>query len=75
MLHQVEGVQHRLMAPAPQRMEVRCPVVAGDHGLTVDQERRRLDAEGRVNDSREAVGPLMVVAREAADALAIPAHH
>ena len=38
---QVEGVQHRFLATpfAPQRMEVRCPVVAGDHGLAVDQER------------------------------------
>jgi hypothetical protein len=77
MLDQVEGVQHCLTAPtsAPQRMEVRRPVVAGDHGLAVDQERRRLDAEGRVNDSQEAVGPLIAVAGEAADARAIPAHH
>ena len=46
MLDQVEGEQHRLMAPAlaPQRMEVRRAVVAGDHRLAVDQERRRLDA-------------------------------
>jgi hypothetical protein len=34
-------------------MEVRRPVVAGDHRLTVDQERLRLDAERGVNDSRE----------------------
>ena len=57
MLDQVEGEQHRLMAPAfaSQRMEVRRPVVAGDHRLAVDQERRCLDAERSVNDSREAV--------------------
>jgi hypothetical protein len=28
-------------ALAPQRMEVRSPVVAGDHRLAIDQERRR----------------------------------
>ena len=45
MLDQVEGEQHRLMpALAPQRMEVRRPVVAGDHDLAVDQERLRLEA-------------------------------
>ena len=76
-LEQVEGVQHRLMAPAlaAQRTEVRCPVVAGDHRLAVDQERCGLDAESSVNDGREAVGPVMASAREAADARAIPAHH
>ena len=35
----------------------------------------RLDAERGINDGREAVGPVMAVAREAADARAIPAHH
>ena len=35
----------------------------------------RLDAESGVNDGRKAVGPVMAVAREAADALAIPANH
>jgi hypothetical protein len=40
MLDQVEGEQHRLMSPAfaPQRAEVRHPVVARDHRLAVDQE-------------------------------------
>src|SRR5207302_10393556 len=39
-LDQIEGVQHRLMSPAsaPQRMEVRRPVVAGDHRLAVDAD-------------------------------------
>ena len=57
MLDQVEGVQHRLMAAAaaPQRMKVRRPVVVGDLRLAVDQARRGLDAEGGVNDGREAV--------------------
>ena len=52
MFDQVEREQHRLMAPAlaPQRMEVRRPVVADDHRLAVDQERRRLDAERSIND-------------------------
>ena len=37
--------------------------------------RRRPDAVGSVNDGREAVGRVMAVAGEAADARAIPAHH
>jgi hypothetical protein len=51
MLDQVEGVQHRLLTPAsaPQRMEVRQAVGAGDHRLAIDQERRGLDAAGGVN--------------------------
>jgi hypothetical protein len=33
MLDQIEGIQHRLMATvfAPQRMEIRHALVAGDH--------------------------------------------
>ena len=48
MLDQVEGEQHRLTATAlaPERLEVRHPVIAGDHDLAVDQERLRLDAAG-----------------------------
>jgi hypothetical protein len=53
-------------------MEVRRPVVAGDNRFAVDQERRRLDAVRSLNDGREAVGPVMAVAREAADPRAIP---
>ena len=41
----------------------------------VHQERRGLDAERGVNDGREAIDPVMAVAREAADARAVPAHH
>jgi hypothetical protein len=54
------------MAPAfaLQRLEVRRPVVAGNHRLAVDQERRRLDAVCSVDDGREAIGPVMAVARE-----------
>ena len=37
--------------------------------------RRRPDAVGSVNDGREAVGPVMAVAGEAADAGAVPANH
>ena len=77
MLDQVDGVQHRLMATAsaPQRMEVGRPVVAGDHHLAADQERFGLEASGGFDNSREAVAPIMAIAREAADARAIPAHH
>jgi hypothetical protein len=50
-------------------------VVACDDRFAVDQERRRFDAEGSGNDGREAVGPIVAVAGEAADAGAIPAHH
>jgi hypothetical protein len=65
------------MAPAsdPQPMEVRCPVVAGDHRLAVDQERLRLEASGGFDNGREAVGPIMAALGEAANARAIPAHH
>ena len=61
-----EGVQHRLMAPAsaPQRMEVRRPVVADDHDLAVDQERLRLEAECSIDNGREAVSPVMTIAGE-----------
>jgi hypothetical protein len=45
-------------------------VVADDHRLAVDQERRGLDAEGSFNDGREAVRPVMAVSCEAADAQA-----
>jgi hypothetical protein len=64
------------MAPAlaPQRMEVRRAIVAGDHRLAIDQERRCLDAEGSIDDGRETIGPVMAVAGEAADAGAILAH-
>ena len=70
VLQQVEGVQHRLWTPplAPQRPEVRHPVVSGDHHLAVDQERLRLEVSGGFDNGREAVGPVMAVAREAADA-------
>ena len=46
----------------------RRPVIMGDHGLAIDQERRRLDAERSVNNGREAVRPVMAVACKAADA-------
>jgi hypothetical protein len=44
VLDQVEGEQHRLTATAlaPERLEVRRPVIAGDPDLAVDQERLRL---------------------------------
>src|SRR6185436_10823379 len=35
----------------------------------------RLEAERSVNNGREAIGPVMAVAREAANTRAIPAHH
>ena len=35
----------------------------------------RLEASGGIDDGREAVGPVIAVAGEAADAHAIPAHH
>ena len=50
-------------------------IVAGDHRLAVDQERLRLDAVRSINDGREAIDPIMTVAREAADPRAIPALH
>ena len=49
-LDQVEGIQHRLMAPAASR-------VAGNHDLAIDQERLRLEASGGSDNSQEAVWP------------------
>ena len=40
----------------PQRAEVRHPVVAGDHGLAVDHERRRLEAESSVACGLQQLG-------------------
>ena len=61
---------------APQRMEVRRPVVADNHDLAVDQERGGPEMRGSFDDSREAVGPVIAVTGKAADdAGAIPAHH
>ena len=77
VLDQVEGVEHHRVAGAPgaQRMEVRPSVIADNYRLAVDQERRCLDAACGFDNGREAVGPVMAVAREAADPRAIPAHH
>ena len=76
MLDQVEGMQLRLMAlgsaargsPASRRRgrSPTSPSIRNDDAL--------MRSSG-VNDSREAVGPVMTVAREAANARAIPAHH
>ena len=65
------------MAPAlaPQRTEVRRPVVASDHASPSIRNDVRLDAVRGFDDCREAIGPVMAVAGEAADARAIPAHH
>ena len=76
MLDQVKGVEHHRVAVAPgaQRMEVRPSVIADDHRLAIDQKRCGVDAEGGINDGREAIGPVMAAAREAADdAGAVPA--
>jgi len=75
VLDQIEGIQHRVMPPAAQRTKVRHAVGAGDHGLAVDQERLRLDALRSVDDGREAGGPIIAVAGEAAEARAIAAQH
>jgi hypothetical protein len=44
------------------------PSSRANHRLAIDQKRRRLEAESSVNNDREAIGPVMAVAREAADA-------
>jgi hypothetical protein len=69
--HQIERHATVDLNQAPERRTLG----AGHYGLAVDQERRGLDAVGSINDGREAVGPVMAVAREAADARANPAHH
>jgi hypothetical protein len=53
-------------------MEVRSAVIADNYRLTVDQKRRGVYAQ---RDRRESVGPIMAACGEAANALAIPAHH
>ena len=70
-------MQHHLTAPSSvaQRMEVRCPVVAGNNRLAVDQKRRCLEVERGINDGRETIGPVMTALGEAADAGGIPEHH
>ena len=52
---------------APQRVEVRRPVLSGNHDLGIDQERVRLKASGGFDNGREAVGPVIAVAGEATD--------
>ena len=75
MLRQVKRVQHCLGASvsAPQCMEVRPAVISGDYDFAVDQERMCLKASSGFDNGREAVGPIVAVPREAADAQAIPA--
>jgi hypothetical protein len=46
----------------------RHPVVAGNHRLAIDQERVRLKASGGFDNGREAISPIIAVARQAADA-------
>ena len=67
---QVEREQYRFLAAllAPQRMEVRCPVLAGNHNFAIVQERMRVDPKRGVNDGGEAVGPVITVAGETVDA-------
>ena len=43
-----------------------------DHDLAIDQERCGLETKRSINDGREAVGPVMTVAGEAADAGTVP---
>ena len=76
-LQQVEGVEHHSMtiAARAQGVEVRAAVIADNDCLAIDQERSGVDAAGSVNDSGEAVGPVVAVTCEAADPRAIPAQH
>jgi len=71
----VERHQHRFTALVAQCTEVRRSVVADNHDLAVDQERRRLDEERSLDDGGEAVGPVIAVAGKAANPRAFPAHH
>jgi len=54
-------------------MKVRPPVIADNHRFAVNQKRCGVDAKGGIYDGREAVGPVMTVAREAPDPRAVPA--
>jgi len=59
MLDQIEGEQHCLMASAsaPQRMEVRRPVVAGDHRLAIDADDYEHHAERKRHHTWDPVRP------------------
>jgi hypothetical protein len=77
MLDQVEGYStaswpRRLLRSAWKSGHA---LVAGDHRLAVDQKRLCLEASGGFDNRREAVGPIMAVARETANPRAVPAHH
>ena len=50
----------------PQRAEVRHPVVAGDHGLAVDQERRGLEAESSAACGLQQLGLKPSITNDAA---------
>ena len=53
-LQQIEGAQHRLgaMTGAPDQLEHREPIVIGDDGLAVDQERARWQCGRKVASTR-----------------------
>jgi hypothetical protein len=56
-------------------MEVRQPVVAGDHDLAIDQERYGFDAEGGINDAGKRSAQSWPPRVKQRDPLAISAHH
>jgi hypothetical protein len=72
---QVEGAQrHLAIAPAAAQQLERCqPVGLEGDGLAVDQARADQERFDRFADEREAIGPVMPVAGQQADAGAIPA--
>jgi hypothetical protein len=73
-VHASFDLQSERHAAVDLNQTTRAPdAVAPGHDLAVDQERLHLEALRSVNDSREAVAPVMTAAREA-DAQAVPAH-
>jgi hypothetical protein len=56
-----------------KRVEIRQAIIY--HRFAIDQERRRLEAAGGFNDSREAVGPIISALSVAAHPRALTAHH
>jgi hypothetical protein len=72
-----EGVQHRLMARRRLRSAWKSGVPSS-RAITASPSIRNDGAWSRaagLDNGREAVGPVMAVAGEAADARAVPAHH
>jgi hypothetical protein len=69
----VKGVQPhvRIAFAAVEGVEIGDPIRPQDYGLTIDDERGLAQPQGSLNDQGKALGPIMPVAGEQADADAV----